>query len=264
MGDQGRVRYWFPLVFLGFGLLAMLGWESAPTTPEDFGWFAYAPYTGDEYLGTDQYTDNSVVLETHAVSVAQLSPGLYSMRDFPWTVLIIATLVATMAWYGWRTRRAGGSVRPYVVVAVCGGLAVPVAYVATGMASAVADPAGMATSVGLPLLGLGVLTGAWAHLRPGRWRRAAAMVSAACLLVGVGTVLGAWAPGMLDPVIVTGGLLALARFERSRLLALVAVLVLAAMLAFPVDTLGMLVPAMVVLAAAIVVLVRQGGTTERA
>jgi hypothetical protein len=263
MGDQGRVRYWFPLVFLGFGLLAMLGWESTPTTPED--WFAYAPYTADEYLGTDQYTtDNSLTLETHSVSVATLSPGLYSMRDFPWTVLITATLVATMAWYGWRARRDGGSVRPYVMVAVCGGLAVPVAYVATGMAGAVADPAGTVTSVGLPLLGLGVLAGAWAYLRPGRWRRAAAMVSAACLLVGAGTVLGAWAPGLLDAVIVTGGLLALARFERSRLLALVAVLVLAAMLAFPVDTLGMLVPAMVVLAAAIVVLVGQGGTAERA
>ena len=33
----------------------MLGWESTPTMPEDFGWVAYAPYTGDEYLGTDQY-----------------------------------------------------------------------------------------------------------------------------------------------------------------------------------------------------------------
>ena len=90
------------------------------------------------------------------------------------------------------------------------------------------------------------------------------MTSAICLLVGTGTVLGAWAPGLLEPVVITGGLLALARFERSRLLAVVALLVLAAMLVFPVSTLSMLVPAMVVLAAAITVLVRQGGTSEPA
>lgn len=265
VGGGDRANYWFPLVLLGFGLLALLGWESMPTVWDDFGWFAYAQFVDDEYLGMDSYqmTTNTLAPELYSVSVARVST-LYPMRDFPWTVLVTATLVATMAWYGSRARRAGRSARPFVVMAVGGGIAVPVAYVATGMASAIPDSAGMVTSVGLPLLGLGLLTGAWAYLRPGRWRRAAAMTSAICLLIGTGTVLGAWTPGLLEPVIITGGLLALARFERSRLLAVVALLVLAAMLVFPGNTLSMLVPAMVVLAAAITILVRQGGTSEPA
>ena len=90
------------------------------------------------------------------------------------------------------------------------------------------------------------------------------MISAGCLLIGTGTVLGAWAPGLLEPVIITAGLLALARFERSKLLAIVAVLVLAAMAVFPVSPLGMLIPAMVTLAAAIVTLLRQSGEAEPA
>jgi hypothetical protein len=266
MGDNagGRAGYWFPLALLGFGLLAMLGWESVPTG-QDFGWFAYAPLSDGMYFGPDFYeSDTSVVVEQNSVSLTRFEPGPYLMRDFPWSVLVTATLVATMAWYGWRARRAGEPVGTYVMLAVGGGLAVLLAYVATGMATVTADPSGMVTSVGLPLLGLGAMTGAWAYLRLGPWRRAAGMISAAALLIGTGTVLGAWSPGLLEPVIITAGLLALARFERSRLLAIVAVLVLAAMVVFPAGTLSMLAPAMVVLAAVIVVLVRQGGSPEPA
>jgi hypothetical protein len=267
VGDRGRPNYWFPLVLLGFGLLALLAWESMPTAWEDHGWFTYAVFTDDQYFDVGQggLTGTGLVQEQHSVSVASTGMALYPMRDLPWAVLVIGTVVATMAWYGWRARRAGGSARPFVIVAVGGGIAVVVAYVATGMASAVPDPAGTVSSVGLPLVGLGALAGAWAYLRPGRWRRATAMTSAICLLVGAGTVLGAWAPGLLEPVIITGGLLALARLERSRLLTVVALLMLATMLVFPPgSTLSMLVPAMVVLAAAIVILVRQGGTSEPA
>lgn len=266
MGDNagGRAGYWFPLALLGFGLLAMLGLESVPAG-RDLGWFAYATFSDDMYFGPEFYqADTGLVQEQNSVSVALYEPGPYLMRDFPWTVLVTATLVATMAWYGWRARRAGKPAGTYVMLAVGGGLAVLVAYVATGMATATSDPAGMITSVGLPLLGLGAMTGAWAYLRLGPWRRAAAMISVAALLIGAGTVLGAWAPALLEPVIITAGLFALARFERSRLLAIVAVLVLAAMVVFPAGTLSMLVPAMVVLAAAIVVLVRQGGAAEPA
>lgn len=265
VGDKGRPNYWFPLVLLGFGLLALLGWESMSTAWEDDGWFTYAVFADDQYFGVEQHlTSIAAPQEVYGVSGTWAST-LYPMRDFPWAVLLTGTVVATVAWYGWRARRAGRSARTFVIAAVGGGIAVVVAYVATGMASAVPDPAGTVTSVGLPLVGLGALAGAWAYLRPGRWRRATAMTSAICLLVGAGTVLGAWAPGLLEPVIITGGLLALARFERSRLLAVVALLILAAMLVFPPgSTPSMLVPAMVVLAAAIVILVRQGGTSEPA
>jgi hypothetical protein len=77
-------------------------------------------------------------------------------------------------------------------------------------------------------------------------------------------VLGAWSPGLLDPVIIAGGLLILARYERSRLLAVVAVAVLVAMVVFPVGMLSTLIPAVMMLAAAIVALVRQSGAPEPA
>jgi hypothetical protein len=186
------------------------------------------------------------------------------MRDWPWAVLVTTTLVATAAWYGWRARRAGGSVRGHVALAVGGGIVVPTGYVVVGMADTTTDPAKLVTSVGLPLIGLGVLAMAWAYFRLGPGRKAAALISAACLVVGLGTVLGAWSPGLVDPVIIAGGLLALARFEHSRLLAAVAVAVLLVMAVFPVGTLSTLIPAVILLAAAIVAVVRQSGAPEPA
>lgn len=112
-------------------------------------------------------------------------------------------------------------------------------------------------SVGLPLVVLGVLAGLYYRLGPRR--RMAAVTSAVCLGAGVAVVLGAWSPGLLDPVLIAAGLLVLARFERSRLVAVVAVPVLVALLVVPDGTLRMLVPAVVVLVAAIAALVRRGG-----
>jgi hypothetical protein len=84
------------------------------------------------------------------------------------------------------------------------------------------------------------------------------------LVVGVGTVLGAWSPGLLEPVLIAAGLVALAWYERSRLLVLVAGAVLAALVVIPDGTLSTLVPAVIVLAAAIVALARRNGTTAPA
>jgi hypothetical protein len=171
-------------------------------------------------------------------------------------VLIAVTLVGTVAWYAVRARRAGGPVRTHVALAVAGGLAVPTCYVVAGMADAIADPEGMIPAVGLPLLGLGALTGA-AYFVLGPWRRTAAAVSVGCLVTGAATVLGAWSPGLLEPVLITVGLLALARYERSRLLAVAAVAVPVALVVFPDGTLSMLVPAAIALAVAIAALVRE-------
>jgi hypothetical protein len=256
MGERARAGYWFPLVLLGFGLLGLLGWDSVLAS-QDFGWFAYAPPSG---LADYQYTQ---VLVGTSVAV-DFEMKRYPMRGVLWPVLVVATLVVTMAWYGWRARRAGSSVRPYVALAVGGVIAVPATYIATGMASVMPDPAEMVTSVGLPLFVLGVLTGAWAYSGHRPWRRTAATISVACLVVGVGTILGALAPGLLDPVIIAGGLLALARFERSRLLAVVAGVVLVAMVMLPAGALSALIPAMVLLAAAIVELARQRGAAAPA
>jgi hypothetical protein len=186
------------------------------------------------------------------------------MRGWSWLVLVTATLIATVAWYGRRARRAGGSVRMHVALAVGGGITVPAGYIAIAVADANSDPADLVTSVGLPLIGLGVLAAAWAHFRLGPGLRVAALIGVVCLVVGVSTVIGTWSPGMLDPVIIAGGLLALARFERSRLLAVVAVAVLVTMAVFPFGTLTMLIPAAMLLATAIVVLVRQSWAVQPA
>jgi hypothetical protein len=258
---EGRSGYWFPLVLLGFGLLGLLGWDSV-RSGQDFGWFADAPQLPYHAYANTQFgsvfVGESQVLVGSTSDAVRFETARYPMQDFAWTVLVMATLVVTMAWYGWRARRAGGSVRAYVALAVGGGVAVPAAYVVVGMASAMPDPAGLVTSVGLPLVVLGALAGAWAYsLRP--WRRTATTIGVVCLVIGVGTLLGALAPGLLGPVVIAGGLLALARFERSRLLAVAAGTVLVAMVAFPVGTPSMLIPAMVLLAVAIVALVRQSG-----
>ena len=190
-----------------------------------------------------------------------LTPGLEMSpaRDWPWAVLVTATLVTTVAWYGWRARRAGDSVRPYVMWAVSSGIAVSACYAITGMAGSFTDPSGLVTSVGLPLVGLGAMAGAWAYFQR---RRAAAVVSTACLVAGVGIVLGAWAPGLLDPLVIAGGLLALARYERSRVLAVVAGVVLVVMVVFPDGAPSMLFPAVVMLATGVAVLARQRGQTD--
>jgi hypothetical protein len=168
-------------------------------------------------------------------------------------------VLGAVAWYAWLARKAGGSVRAHVTLGVTGGIAVPACYVVAGAADAIADPAGMVPSVGLPLLGLGGLTGAWAYFRQGPWRRTAAAVSVVSLVVGVGTVLGSWSPGLLDPVLIAAGVLVLARYERSRLLAVLAGVLLVVLVVFPDGTLSTLIPAVLVLAAAIVTLVRRNG-----
>jgi hypothetical protein len=249
VGERG---FWFPLVLLGFGLLALLGWNS--TRPfRDIGWIAYQPLPA-----TSGYVVGGGGVATAYVGLSQSGLGLAPVRDRAWVVLVTVTLVATMAWYGWRARRAGDSAGTYVALAVGGGIAVPVGYVAAAVTDAAADPAGLVTPVALPLVALGGLALVWARVRLGpRWRVVVVAVGVACLLVGLATMLGAWAPGLFLPVVIAGGLLALARFERSRLLALVAVAVLAALLVFPLGTLSTLVPAVIVLAAAVVSLARR-------
>lgn len=259
MGDRavvgGRYGYWFPLVLLGFGLLGLLAWDSLPPR-EDVSWFAYAPLPTD----TGYVVDSTV--QTTALRSVELSSGLagFPLRDWPWAVLVTVTLVGTLAWYA---RRAGRSVRTHVALAVGGAIAVPACYFVAAAADAMADPAAMVRSVGLPLLGLGALLGAWAYFRRGPWRRAAAVIGVVCLVAGVGTVLGAWSPGLLDPVFITAGLLAIAWYERSRLLAVVAGVVLVALVVFPDGTFSTLVPAVIVLATAVVALVRRTGLTPQ-
>lgn len=242
----GRYGYWFPLVLLGFGLLVLLGWDSVRTV-EDFGWFAYAPLPPEP-----QIQQNLTGLEMSA-SYNTATPLLATTdQDWTWTVLITVVLVGTIAWYG---RRGGGSVRTHVAVAVGASAAIWFLHLVAGIADATAGLGESVPSVGLPLIGLGVLAGAYFLL--GTRRRVAAVVGVASLGAGVAVVLGAQAPGLLDPVLIACGLLVLAWYERSRLVVVVAGLVLTALVVVPDGTLRTLVPAMVVLAAAIVALVRR-------
>jgi len=247
MGERttGRHAYWFPLTLLGFGLLALLGWDSVRTT-EDFGWFAYAPEPS--YDNVQQLTG---VAGSHnsAVPLLATHPDL----SWRWLVLITMCLVGTIAWYA---RQAGGSVRGHVAPAVGATAAIWLFHLVAGLADATAGFGELVPSAGLPLLVLGVLAGAYHRL--GTRRRAAAVISVVCLGGGVAVVLGAWAPGLLDPVLIACGLLALAWYERSRLVAVVSFVVLAALVLVPDGTLRTLVPAVVLLVAAIAALVRRG------
>lgn len=252
MGDEVvagvRRGYWFPLVLLGFGLLAVLSWDSVRPA-QGIGWFAYNPLpAGSGYgVGGTNVATASIVVEPQSIL------GWAPVRGWAWVVLVTVTLVATMAWYGWRARRAGGSAGAYVALAVGGGIAVPVGYVAAAVTGAATDPAGLITPVGLPLVALGGLAVVWARTRLGaRWRAVVVAAGVGCLVVGLATILGAWLPGLFLPVVIAGGLLVLARFERSRPLALVAVAVLVALLVFPYGVLSALVPAVIVLAVAVV------------
>jgi hypothetical protein len=249
--DRGY-GYWFPLVLLGFGLLVLLANDNL-RTQDGFGWFAYTP------SGPGGATQFTAVLEPGAQYYNTPLPyyvGI-STRDWTWTALVLVTLVGAVAWYAVRARRAGRSVRGHVAMAVGGVVAVLACHVVAGLADAVPEKGEMVRSVALPLTGLGVLAGAYYWFGPRR--RAAAVVSVVCLTVGASALMGAWAYGLVDPLLITCGLLVLAGYERSRLVAVLAVVLLAALLVFPFGILSTLVPAVVVLAAAVAALVRRSG-----
>lgn len=243
-----RRDYWVPLVLLGFGLLGLLGWYSLPTT-DDFGWFAYTPLTSN--------VPEEHLVGVSFVTVAPSAQGVYPARDWQWTALIVATLVATVAWYGWRARRAGDPVRGHVAVSLGGGIAVLFCHAVTGMVADSTNPGGTVSQIGLPLLALGALAGAWGYFRRGPWRWVLVAVSIVCLAAGIGIVLGAVGAGLFEPLVIAGGLLALARYERSRPLAVVTGAVLVVMLVFPQGPSSMLLPAALMLGTGVVVLVRQ-------
>ncbi|GAB1512435.1 hypothetical protein [Actinophytocola sp. KF-1] len=254
-GRATRDGYWFPLALLGFGLLVLLGWGSV-TTAEDVGWFAYAPaadvQNSHALVGVGFSSGNTVA------PLLVTSP----VRDWAWTVLITVCLVGSVVWYAVRDRRAGRPVRGHVAVAVGGTAAVWGVHLIAGIADATAGLGDLVPSVGLPLLVLGLLAGLYHRL--GARRRVAAVVSALCLGAGVAVVLGAWSPELLDPVLIACGLLALALYERSRLVAVVSCVVLTALVVVPDGTLRTLVPAVVVLGAAIAALARRGGAVPAA
>lgn len=236
--DRGY-GYWFPLVLLGFGLLAKLAWDVVrPDLPS----IAEAPGAA-----------NSVAILTPG---AQYGPLPFdtgaSPRDWTW-LLVTVVLVGTMMWYGVRAR----SVWRHLAVAAGAVVMVLACHVIAGIADAVSEKGELVRSVGLPLVVLGVLTGAYYRFESRR--RAVAVVSVVCLAFGVSALLGAEAPGLFDPVVMMCGLLVLAWYEGSRVVAVLAVVVPMAFLAFPYGILSTLVPAVIVLAAAIAALVRRGG-----
>lgn len=222
--SDDRYGYWFPLVLLGFGLLALLGWEAVRV--EGFEWVSYRPETttGYQFYATLTGMEMSEDIVPLVIGAA---PG-------PWTVLVTVCLGGTAAWYAtrpwWRS----------VAVAAGGSAAIWLSYATDGLGE-----------LGLPLLVLGALAGAYFRLSR---RRAAAVAGIVSLGAGGALMLDSW---LFEPVLVGGGLLALAWFERSRLVAVVGCLVAAALLAFPDGMPRVLVPAMVVLGAAVVALVRR-------
>lgn len=223
---------------MGFGLLGKLAWDLWRPDLPDIGKASGA-------------TNSAVVL----MAGADYGPSPFdvdaSIRDWVW-LLVAVVLMGTVAWYGVRAR----SVRGHLAVAVGGVVMVLACYVVAGIADEVPEKGELVGSAGLPLVVRGVLTGAYYRFEARR--RAVAVVSVVCLAFGVSALLGAEAPGLFDPVVMMCGLLVLAWYEQSRVVAVLAVVVPMALLAFPYGFPSTVVPAVIVFAGAVLALVRRG------
>src|SRR5690349_16124985 len=89
MGSRARgdERYWFPLALLGFGLLALIGWENVRT----------AGNVRTATPGSQFHQDLTGIsgYEGALLLVLGASP-------WEWAVLITVSLVGTVAWYAQR------------------------------------------------------------------------------------------------------------------------------------------------------------------
>ncbi|WP_158887271.1 hypothetical protein [Amycolatopsis anabasis] len=206
------------MALLGFGLLALLALRPEP----GFGWFAYTPRS--EMMATTFAVQGSsnVIVPEFFVDPAGLGFAV-SGRDF-WPVAILVLFLATVAWYAVRMRRAGaGLSRGRLITVVLGGLgAIVLGFVLGGIARAAGDGPEVAVTVGGPLVGLGLCAGAWSFFRLGPGGRAARIACAVLVPAAAFLALAALLPDRIDTLLITTGLLVLARLERSILLAVVA------------------------------------------
>jgi hypothetical protein len=222
MGTRGRYAYWLPLVLLGFLILSGIVLTSADHHHAD--WFAYTPLDG-RYLSPGGWYGTGTggmvgtgfgVGEQH--TVVGMSFGSH-ISLFPWGYWFAGVLMiflATVVWYGWRSGRK----RAFLWIAACGSIAVAGFLFTLGIVDARPE---LRPTIGGSLVALGICAGAWVYFRLGPGGKFATALSATSLATGAGVLLAGVAPAVADELIVVCGLLVLAWLERSRLLAVVAV-----------------------------------------
>jgi len=192
----------------------------------------------------------------YAVSAMRTSTGgfhiLETHKDY-WPYLVAAIFVATVAWYAVRAEKPKPW-RRLAAIAFCGLIAIPIAgIVAGGMTSHGDGRELLGTVMGLFTL-LGAGGAAWAYFRLGPGRGAAIIIAVMFGPLAVYGWLVSLLPQMAEALLPGLGLLALAWFERSVLLASVTVAFLLAAAVFTTGSAALLIPAAVTLVGAIATL----------
>ncbi|MDT7724659.1 MAG: hypothetical protein QOI21_1235 [Actinomycetota bacterium] len=240
-----RPAFWFPLALLGFVLIGL-----ALVSPGNAG----GPFPLLNPAGSGYRMEQE--LHAYAVAVTRVSTDNFHVleqhTDY-WSYLVALVFVATVAWYAVRA----ATPRPWrklITVTVGGLLALPVAeVVADGMASHGDGREMLGTVMSLFAL-LGAGGAAWAYFRLGTGRGAAIVIALMFCPLAVYGWLVSLLPQTAEALVPGLGLLALAWFERSRLLASVTAAFLLVVVVFTSGSAALLVPAAVMLAGALAAL----------
>ncbi|HVV10361.1 hypothetical protein [Amycolatopsis sp.] len=248
-GDRRTV--WFPLAVLGFVLfgLGML------FVKDETGWFRYAPLSAG---GVPLPQQNLVGFgDSRAVAVQYGGPGaLSSNLESAWLIAVAVAFVTTVIFYAVRARRTGRAIGwPKLAGIVLAGAALLLLGSVLAGSGTTSDRRAIATAVGWPLAVLGLCAGAWGYFDNARGRKAALVLAAVCLPVAPLILVSAAGAAVVFAATAGLGLAVLAWLSRSVLLAVVVVLFLGGALVFDGGVRGALVPAAVLLAGAIAVLV---------
>jgi hypothetical protein len=255
MGTRGRFGFWFPLALLGFLALGSAAFAQG-------GWWVdarHASFPGNDYpLTTTLY--GVEMSRTAERQLHVLSPGaiygttVWSSTSNPeyWVFGVTLVFLAAIAWYA----HGSGRVRAFALATVCGVVAI-VAFPC--MMWIIEETPDLAPTIAGSLLAIGLCAAAWVYFQLGRGRSALTAISVVTLAVGATGLLATWTSYRADELLVAGGLLVLAWWERSLLLAaLTAVLLVIGAVSLPTLIELVLVTGLL-FACSFVALARSGG-----
>nr|CEL17788.1 hypothetical protein [Kibdelosporangium sp. MJ126-NF4] len=170
-----------------------------------------------------------------------LEPGVvYSPSDWLpigsseyWLAGAALALLAVIVWYA----RGSGRVGAFTLAAVWGVVGIGLFMYTMWM---IEQSRNIMPEMAVWLIATGLCAAGWAYFRPERWQTTLTSISVVTLAVGVTGLLTAWTNYRADELLVAGGLVLLAWWERSWLVAALAGAILA-IEAVPMPTLIQLV-----------------------
>nr|WP_042187072.1 hypothetical protein [Kibdelosporangium sp. MJ126-NF4] len=260
MATRDRRGSWFPLALLGF-----LALGSTAVSLE--GWVVDSSHTsfpigGQQFLYSGEFASlRGVTMSRAYEDQFNTSISFYTGEAWPsvgsaeyWVAGLSLVLLAAIAWYA----RGSGRAWTYLAAAVCGVVAIG-AFSCTMWI--VEESPDLAPTVAGSLLAIGLCAAGWVYFNLGRGRSTLTVISVMTSAVGVTGLLAAWTSYRADELLVAGGLVLLAWWERSWLVAALAGAILA-IEAVPMPTLVQLVLVTGLLfAGAFVALLRRGDRT---